>query len=162
LRGIHWPLKMVRRFRFGCPVCVSRIPRCPFTQCFYRKKDTRVGEEPGHTNCTVPVPAPPGDFFRTGRVPEEYRYGAGLRLLLEVHPDFLFFVVRIDLRNAYNESRRAQVRPHCRGPLRVCRARLHFADRLRAGARGPGRRSGSGWRQGRRFAGGQEAAQPVT
>ena len=30
----------------------------------------------------------------------------GLRLLLEVHPDFL--VVRIDLRNAYNESRRAQ------------------------------------------------------
>ena len=31
----------------------------------------------------------------------------GLRLLLEVHPDFL--VVRIDLRNAYNESRRAQV-----------------------------------------------------
>jgi len=35
--------------------------------------------------------------------------------------------------------------PHCR-PLRVCRARLHFADRLRAGA---GRRSGSGWRQGR-------------
>ena len=27
-----------------------------------------------------------------------------------------------------------------------CRARLHFADRLRAGA---GRRSGSGWRQGR-------------
>ena len=30
-----------------------------------------------------------------------------LRLLLEVHPDFL--VVRIDLRNAYNESRRAQV-----------------------------------------------------
>ena len=35
--------------------------------------------------------------------------------------------------------------PH-RRPLRVCRARLHFADRLRAGA---GRRSGSGWRQGR-------------
>ena len=36
-------------------------------------------------------------------------------------------------------------RPHCR-PLRVCRTRLHFADRFRAGA---GRRSGSGWRQGR-------------
>ena len=35
--------------------------------------------------------------------------------------------------------------PH-RRPLRICRARLHFADRLRAGA---GRRSGSGWRQGR-------------
>ena len=35
--------------------------------------------------------------------------------------------------------------PH-RRPLRVCRARLLFADRLRAGA---GRRSGSGWRQGR-------------
>ena len=33
-----------------------------------------------------------------------------------------------------------------RRPLRICRARLHFADRLRAGA---GRRSGSGWRQGR-------------
>ena len=31
----------------------------------------------------------------------------GLRLLLVVHPDFL--VVRIDLRNAYNKSRRAQV-----------------------------------------------------
>ena len=31
-------------------------------------------------------------------------------------------------------------------PLRICRARLHFADRLRAGV---GRRSGSGWRQGR-------------
>ena len=31
------------------------------------------------------------------------------------------------------------------GMLRICRARLHFADRLRAGA---GRRSGSGWRQG--------------
>ena len=28
----------------------------------------------------------------------------------------------------------------------ICRARLHFADRLRAGA---GRRSGSVWRQGR-------------
>jgi len=37
------------------------------------------------------------------------------------------------------------LRPHCR-PLRVCRTRLHFADRFRAGA---GRRSGSGWRQGR-------------
>ena len=36
-------------------------------------------------------------------------------------------------------------RPH-RRPLRVCRTRLHFADRLRAGA---GRRSGSGRRQGR-------------
>ena len=35
--------------------------------------------------------------------------------------------------------------PH-RRPLRICRARLHFAYRLRAGA---GRRSGSGWRQGR-------------
>ena len=35
--------------------------------------------------------------------------------------------------------------PH-RRPLRICRVRLHFADRLRAGA---GRRSGSGWRQGR-------------
>ena len=32
------------------------------------------------------------------------------------------------------------------GTVRTCRARLHFADRLRAGA---GRRSGSGWRQGR-------------
>ncbi len=31
-------------------------------------------------------------------------------------------------------------------PVRVCRTRLHFADRFRAGA---GRRSGSGWRQGR-------------
>ena len=31
-------------------------------------------------------------------------------------------------------------------PLRICRARLHFADRLRAGA---GRRSGSGRRPGR-------------
>jgi hypothetical protein len=37
------------------------------------------------------------------------------------------------------------LRPHC-WPLRVCRTRLHFADRFRAGA---GRRSGSGWRQGR-------------
>ena len=36
--------------------------------------------------------------------------------------------------------------PAARKSLRVCRARLHFADRLRAGA---GRRSGSGWRQGR-------------
>ena len=35
--------------------------------------------------------------------------------------------------------------PH-RRPLRICRARLLFADRFRAGA---GRRSGSGWRQGR-------------
>ena len=37
--------------------------------------------------------------------------------------------------------------PH-RRPLRICRARafIYFADRLRAGA---GRRSGSGWRQGR-------------
>ena len=33
-----------------------------------------------------------------------------------------------------------------RRPLRICRARLLFADRLRAGA---GRRSGSGWMQGR-------------
>jgi hypothetical protein len=37
-------------------------------------------------------------------------------------------------------------RPH-RRPLRVCRTRLHFADRLRAGA---GRRSWSGRRQGAR------------
>ena len=35
--------------------------------------------------------------------------------------------------------------PAVLGPLHICRARLHFADRLRAGA---GRRSGSGWRQG--------------
>ena len=40
---------------------------------------------------------------------------------------------------------RGLLQPHCR-PLRVCRTRLHFADRFRAGAR---RRSGSGWRQGR-------------
>ena len=38
-------------------------------------------------------------------------------------------------------------RPH-RRPLRICCARLHFADRFRAGA---GRRPGSGRRQGVRF-----------
>ena len=40
--------------------------------------------------------------------------------------------------------------PH-RRPLRVCRARLHFADRLRAGAgrQGEALWEGSGWRQGR-------------
>ena len=48
--------------------------------------------------------------------------------------------------SAYLTSRAYRgLRPHC-WPLRVCRTRLHFADRFRAGA---GRRSGSGWRQGR-------------
>ena len=36
-----------------------------------------------------------------------------------------------------------------RRPLRICRARLHFADGRPPSSRRGGRRSGSGWRQGR-------------
>ena len=54
----------------------------------------------------------------------------------EVHPDFL--VVRIDLRNAYNEYRRAQVLQRMAAvpgvaslvPLRICRARARALFRL--------------------------------
>ena len=67
-------------------------------------------------------------------------------LSLRSQVGFAAAVAHARLRLSRLELIRGSGRTRTGRPLRICRARLHFADRLRAGA---GRRSGSGWRQGR-------------
>jgi len=108
--------------------------------------------------CPVCVPAPPGVFLPVAM----YRYCTRVPCVPCVSrlPPVSFY--RYCTVRVFRVSRECPGSPRClftgtvprayrgfrphRRPLRVCRTRLHFADRLRAGA---GRRSGSGRRQGR-------------